>query len=122
MGNLMADLIILRTCIKSICLVLCLCAISRAAEDPSLVLYFDFEEGGGGTIEDRSEYGNDGTIEGDAVRGDGQIGKGLEIDVGSFVLVPDSDEIEAKIARGHAASVEPEGKLSTVWAQVKSQY
>ena len=36
--------------------------------------------------------------------------------------VLDRNEIEAKISRGHAASVEPEGKLSTVWDRVKSQY
>ena len=36
--------------------------------------------------------------------------------------VLDQNEIDAKISRGHAASVEPEGKLSTVWGRVKSQY
>ena len=53
MRNLMAGLTVLRFCIKSICLALCLCSISQAAEDPSLVLYLDFEEGGGDTIKDR---------------------------------------------------------------------
>ena len=94
MRNLVTSLTVLSTCIKSICLALCLCVMSQAAEDPSLVLYFDFEEGGGDTVEDRSDYGNDGTIEGDAVRGAGKIGKGLEIDIGSFVLVPDSDDFK----------------------------
>ena len=84
MGNLMAGLTVLRFCIKSICLALCLCAISQAAEDPSLVVYFDFENGRGDTVKDRSDYGNDGTIEGDAVWGNGKIGNGLEIDVGLF--------------------------------------
>ena len=36
--------------------------------------------------------------------------------------VLDQNEIEAKVTRGHAASVEPEGKLSTVWGHLKSQY
>ena len=36
-------------------LMLCLCAILQAVEDKSLVLYFDFEDGGGKTVKDRSE-------------------------------------------------------------------
>ena len=87
MRNLMAGLTI-------VCLALCLCAIPQAALDPSLVLYFDFEGGGGNTVEDRSDYGNDGTIEGNAVWVDGKLGKGLEIDISSFVLVPDSDDFK----------------------------
>ncbi len=36
MRDLTAGLMILRTCVKSICLALCLCAIAQAAEDPSI--------------------------------------------------------------------------------------
>ena len=115
MRNPMAGLTVLRFCVKSICLLLWLCAISQAAEDPSLVLYFDFEEGGGDTVEDRSEYGNDGTIEGDAVRGDGKIGKGLEIDVGSFVLVPDSDNFKITDELTLACWIKPTAFAPEAW-------
>ena len=47
MKNLMAGLTVLRFCITSICLALCLCVMSQATDDPSLVLYFDFENGEG---------------------------------------------------------------------------
>ena len=115
MRNLMAGLTVLRFCIKSICLALCLCAMSQAAEDPSLVLYFDFEEGGGDTVKDRSGYGNDGTIEGDAARGDGKIGKGLEIDIGSFVLVPDSDDFKITDELTLACWVKPTAFAPEAW-------
>jgi len=86
MRNLMAGLTI-------VCLALCLCVIPQAmGGDPSLVLYLDFEGGGGDTVEDRSDYGNDGTIEGNAGWVDGKFGKGLEFDGASFIVVPDADE------------------------------
>ena len=85
MRNLMAGLTI-------VCLALCLCTVPQAAEDPSLVLYFDFEDGAGNTVKDRSDYGNDGAIEGKAVWSDGNFGKGLEFDGTSFIVVPDADE------------------------------
>ena len=43
-------------------------------------------------------------------------------EVAVYDRVLDQNEIDAKISRGHAASVEPEGKLSTVCGRVKSQY
>lgn len=85
MRNLIASLTI-------VCLALCLCAIPQAAEDRSLVLYFDFEDGVGKTVKDRSDYGNDGKIEGKAKWVDGNFGKGLEFDGSSFIVVPDADE------------------------------
>ena len=78
--------------LTTVCLTLCLCVVAQAETDPSLVLYFDFEGGQGDIVEDRSDYGNDGTIEGGAKWGDGKFGKGLEIDGSSFILVPDCDE------------------------------
>lgn len=77
-----------------VCLTLCLCLVAQAEADPSLVLYFDFEGGKGDMVEDRSDYGNDGTIEGEAKWVDAKFGKGLEIDRSSFILVPDCDEFK----------------------------
>lgn len=77
-----------------ICLTLCLYLLSQAKADPSLVLYFDFESGKGDTVKDRSDYGNDGTIQGEPKWVDSKFGKGLSLDIGSLVLVPDSDEFK----------------------------
>ena len=85
MKNLIAGLTLMS-------LLLGLSAIPQAAEDKSLVLYFDFEDGAGKTVTDRSEYGNDGTIEGNAKWVDGNFGQGLEFDGSSFIVVPDADE------------------------------
>ena len=85
MKNLIAGLTLMS-------LLLGLSAIPQAAEDKSLVLYFDFEDGAGKTVTDRSEYGNDGKIEGKAKWVDGNFGQGLEFDGSSFIVVPDADE------------------------------
>jgi hypothetical protein len=77
-----------------VCLTFCLHIVAWAQLDPSLVLYFDFEDGQGDTVEDRSNYGSEGTIQGDAKWVDGKFGKGLELDGTSFVLVPDRDEFK----------------------------
>ena len=77
-----------------VCLTLCLYVVAQAKVDPSLVLYLDFEGGKGDTVEDRSNYGNDGTIQGEPKWGDGKFGKGLELGIGSHVIVPDSDKFK----------------------------
>ena len=38
--------------------------VGRAVENEGLVLYLSFDEGAGGTVEDLSGSGNDGTIQG----------------------------------------------------------
>jgi len=73
-------------------LTLCLYVVAQAKVDLSLVLYLDFEDGKGDTVKDRSNYGNDGTIQGEPKWVDGKFGKGLELGIGSHVLVPDSDK------------------------------
>ena len=76
-----------------------------------------------------TDKGNILAGEGPIVIGDNNFGGAPDFhfvgaidEVAVYDRVLDQNEIEAKIARGHAASVEPEGKLSTVWAHVKSQY
>ena len=77
-----------------VCLLLCLHLVSQAKVDSSLVLYLDFEDGQGDTVKDLSDYGNDGTIQGEPKWVDGKFGKGLEINLDSIVLVPDSDKFK----------------------------
>ena len=76
----------------AVCLTLCLYTTAQVEADSSLVLYFDFEGGKVDIVEDRSDYGNDGTIQGQANWVEGKIGEGLEIDLSSVVIVPDCDE------------------------------
>ena len=82
------------TWLISVCLTLCLYMTAQVAADSSLVLYLDFESGEGDIVEDRSDYGNDGTIQGEANWVEGKIGEGLEIDLSSVVIVPDCDEFK----------------------------
>ena len=50
-----------------------------AKTDPSLVLYFSFDVGGGKEIKDESGKGNDGTIVGSPKWIDGKYGKALQM-------------------------------------------
>lgn len=84
----------LEVILTAVSLTLCLCVAAWAGVDPSMVLYFDFEDEEGDIVEDRSIYGNEGAIEGNAEWVDGKFGKGLELDGNSFVLVPDRDEFK----------------------------
>jgi len=87
----MKDLLV---CLTIVSLTLCLYVVAQAKVDPSLVLYFDFEGVQGDTVKDLSSYGNDGTIQGKPNLVDGQFGKGLELDGGSFIIVSDCDEFK----------------------------
>ena len=87
-------------------------------------IYVDGEEKGS-----EDHKGNIFAGEGPIVIGDNNFGGSPDFhfvgaidEVAVYDRVLDQNEIEAKIARGYAASVEPEGKLSTVWAHVKSEY
>lgn len=53
--------------------------IVEAKEDPSLVLYFSFDKGGGKEIKDESGKGNDGDIAGSPKWIDGKYGKALQM-------------------------------------------
>jgi hypothetical protein len=62
--------------------------------DPSVVIYFDFEDVSGNVAKDLSNTGNDGTIVG-AKQVDGVVGKALEFDgAGAHVMVPDNATID----------------------------
>ena len=62
------------------------CALSGTADlgDPTLSVYYNFD-GNGDTVEDGSIYGNDGKIEGKAVREDGVIEKAIVLEPNTWV-------------------------------------
>lgn len=62
------------------------CALSGAADlgDPTLSVYYNFD-GNGDTVKDGSIYGNDGKIEGKAVREDGVIEKAIVLEPNTWV-------------------------------------
>ena len=65
-----------------------------AAQDASLVLYINFDEGSGDEVQDSSQYGNNGALQGDPVWTDGKYGKALKFeDENSYVEVANSDSL-----------------------------
>ena len=65
-----------------------------AIEDKSLVLYLNFDEGSGDEVQDLSQYGNNGTLQGDPKWVDGKYEKALEFeDETSYVEVANSDSL-----------------------------
>ena len=64
-----------------------------------IVLYFSFDEGGGNTVTDLSQYGNNGEITGTPEWVDGQYGKAIHLDGSSVVItVPPSDSLTSLTA------------------------
>ncbi len=55
-------------------------SIGITAKDEALVLYYDFEEGRGDTVGDKSGNGNDATIKGKLKWVDGKYGSALLFD------------------------------------------
>ncbi|MBC8460786.1 MAG: LamG domain-containing protein [Deltaproteobacteria bacterium] len=62
-------------------------------DDESLVLYFPFDEGTGGTAKDESGNGNDGNIDG-AKWTDGKMEGALSFGGGDSVIVDDDDSLD----------------------------
>jgi len=69
-------------------------AVSQAIGDP--VLAFSFDNVEGDTVEDLSEFGNDGTLQNKPKAVDGKFGKALEFQV-SRVVVPASDSLSSEL-------------------------
>ncbi len=66
-----------------------MCSVGNAAEDPSLVLCLCFDDGSGEVATDSSQYGNDGDLMGGPEWVDGKFGGALQFDgVDDFVQVP----------------------------------
>lgn len=70
--------------------VLGLATTAAEAADPSLVAYWNFDEGSGTTAYDSSNNGYDGTLVGGVTWVEGRFGGGIELDGSSgYVSVPD---------------------------------
>ncbi|MCP4611546.1 MAG: LamG domain-containing protein [Planctomycetes bacterium] len=65
---------------KSILFVLVLSLVLTSVVKADLIGWWQFEEGSGDTAFDSSDYGNDGTVNGNAQWVEGYIGGGLELD------------------------------------------
>jgi hypothetical protein len=73
---------------------LVLSAASGVAQDEGLVAYWDFDEDGGGTANDRTGNGHDGELVGDPEWVAGKFGSALRFDdAGEYVLVPHDDAL-----------------------------
>jgi hypothetical protein len=71
---------------------LLLVVVYSAEGDKSLILYLPFDEEANGIVEDASEYGNDGKLNGGAELVDGKIGKAVSLNgVDAYVEVLDND-------------------------------
>jgi hypothetical protein len=66
-------------------LAVALWAGAAAAQDPDLILYYDYEEILGGKIKDRSGKGHDGLINGNISLEAGKYGKSARFERGSFL-------------------------------------
>jgi hypothetical protein len=77
------------------CFILMLSSRGEAIEkDASLVLYINFDEGSGEDVQDFSQYGNNGILQGDPKWTDGKYGKALQLeDEASYVEVDSSDSL-----------------------------
>lgn len=73
---------------------LCLACLTSFAAEEGLVAYWDFDEGSGVVVKDKSGSGNDGKIYGDASYVKVGEGYALKFDgKGDYVYVPDSDSL-----------------------------
>jgi len=63
--------------------------------DASLVLYLTFDEDSEEDVKDLSQYGNDGTLQGDPKWVNGMHGKAFELKAeGDYIEIPDSDSLD----------------------------
>ena len=72
---------------KSILFVLVLALVLTSVVKADLIGWWQFEEGSGDTAFDSSDYGNDGTIDGNPQWVEGYFGGGLELDGSTYVAI-----------------------------------
>jgi len=72
---------------KSILFILVLSLVLTSVVKADLIGWWKFEEGSGNTAFDSSDYGNDGTIDGNPQWVDGYFGGGLELDGSTYVAI-----------------------------------
>ncbi len=96
-------------------------AASVAAPEAGLVAYWDFDENGGGTANDRSGNGHDGELVGDAEWVEGAFGSALRFDEAlEYVLVPHDDALNFTDAVTFAMFFNPDDVLASRRLMVKN--
>ena len=89
-------------------------AVSAAAPEDGLVAYWDFDENGGGTANDRSGNGHDGELVGDPEWVEGAFGSALRFDEAlEYVLVPHDDALNFTNAVTFALFFRPDDVLAS---------
>jgi hypothetical protein len=96
-------------------------AVSAAAPEDGLVAYWDFDENGGGTANDRSGNGHDGELVGDPEWVEGAFGSALRFDEAlEYVLVPHDDALNFTNAVTFALFFRPDDVLASRRLMVKN--
>ncbi len=89
-------------------------SVSVAATEDGLVAYWDFDENGGGTANDRSGNGHEGELVGDVEWVEGKFGSALRFDEAEeYVLVPHDDALNFTDAVTFALFFNPDGDLTS---------
>ena len=92
---------------------LILSATSGVAQD-GLVAYWDFDENSGGTANDRTGNGHDGSLEGDPEWVEGIFGSALRFDeADEYVLVPHAEALNFTDAVTFSLFFNPDGDLTS---------
>jgi len=89
------------------------------AQDPSLVLYFSFDNDVAGEAADHSVYGNNGVIEGDPAPVAGQFGDAFTFDASDDqVVVPSNETLDIQGEITMMAWIQPGANLTADWRTI----
>jgi len=90
-----------------------------SAQDPSLVLYFSFDNDVAGEATDHSIYGNNGRIDGDPAVVAGQFGDAFTFDAGGDqVVVPSNETLDIQDQITMMAWIQPGANLTADWRTI----
>ncbi|HUV65138.1 MAG TPA: LamG-like jellyroll fold domain-containing protein, partial [Sedimentisphaerales bacterium] len=89
------------------------------AQDPSLVLYFSFDDDVAGEATDHSVYGNNGALRGNPAPAEGKFGSALMFDaVDDQVVVPTSATLDIEDEITLMAWINPGANLTADWRTI----
>ncbi|MHC4229165.1 MAG: LamG domain-containing protein, partial [Planctomycetota bacterium] len=108
---------------KQMCafLVLVLAVLSPVlnAQDPSLVLYFSFDDDVAGEAQDHSVYANNGALEGDPAPVEGKFGGAFMFDAGDDqIVVPSNETLDIQDQITMMAWINPGANLTADWRTI----
>ena len=84
----------LRVLVSSLCLCLYLLPVHAQVNPEGLALYLSFDENQGKVANDQSPFGNHATFKGNAKWAVGVFNSGVELGVGSWLVVEDDDSLD----------------------------